>query len=283
MRLLTLRTAAGTIAVVERDGVRFVVCDATGRAFRDVGDLLRSGPNWRARAERATDAAAADASVVRPILDPGAVVCVGLNFRKHVLEMGRELPDAPTLFSKLVRALTDPGADIALPAASSRVDYEGEVGVVIGRGGRDIAAADAWDAVAGLTLVNDVSMRDFQKRSLQFFAGKTWERATPVGPAVVTLDELGGPAGFAAREIVTRVNGAERQRGPMSDLIFDVPTLVADLSRIVTLEPGDLIATGTPGGVGDAMKPPCYLASGDVVEIEFAGIGRLVNRFVRAG
>jgi acylpyruvate hydrolase len=206
----------------------------------------------------------------------GAIVCVGLNYRKHVLEMGRELPTVPTYFAKLARALTDPDTPIPVPVHSSRVDYECELAVVIGGGGRDIPADRAWDAVAGLTLLNDVSMRDFQRRSIQFFAGKTWEASTPVGPAVVTVDEL---TDLGNREITTHVNGEERQRAPISDLIFDVPTLVSDLSKIVTLQPGDLIATGTPGGVGDAMKPPSYLKPGDVVEIALDGIGVLRSSF----
>jgi len=280
MRLVTVRGPLGTVAAVEHAGTRRNVADEHGRPYADVGDLLRRAPDWRAAAARAEltgDVLAAGLPLARPVLEPGAVVCVGLNFRRHVIEMGRELPEAPTLFAKLARSLTDPDAAIALPAASKKVDYEGELTVVIGAGGRDIAVDRAWDAVAGLTLLNDVSMRDFQRRSLQFFAGKTWERCTPVGPAVVSTDVL---PDLAHREIVTRVNGDERQRAPMSDLIFDVPTLVADLSRIVTLQPGDLIATGTPGGVGDARKPPSYLRPGDVVEIEFEGIGVLTNRFV---
>lgn len=278
MRLMTVTAAGDTFAVIEDAGGRRAITDRAGRRFRDVGALLRSGSAWRDTAERASDRVSGDLLVARPILAPEAIVCVGLNYRTHVLEMGRELPSVPTYFTKLARALTNPGADVVLPAASEKVDYEGEMAVVIGAGGRDIPAAEAWDAVAGLTLMNDVSMRDFQKRSLQWFAGKTWEGCTPMGPAIVTLDEL-QPIG--AREIVTTVNGDMRQRAPLSDLIFDVPALIADLSRIFTLRPGDVIATGTTGGVGDAMKPPSYLADGDTVEIRIDGIGAIRNRFRR--
>ncbi len=279
MRLVTLLGSEGTLAAVERPEGRFIIKGLNGHLFRDVGDLLRRAADWRESARQAKYPAPLAWPVLRPVLEPGAIVCVGLNYRKHVLEMGRQLPTVPTLFSKLPRALADPEMTIALPADSQSVDYEGEMTVVIGSGGRNIEPAKAWDAVAGITLLNDVSMRDFQKRSLQWFAGKSWEGCTPVGPAVVTLDEL---TEFENREIVTRVNGEQRQRAPMSDLIFDVPTLIADLSRVVTLRPGDLIATGTPGGVGDAMKPPDYLKSGDVVEISFDGIGVLKNTFERA-
>jgi acylpyruvate hydrolase len=279
MRLITLLGSEGTVAAVERPDGRFIVKGVNGHLFRDVGDLLRRAVDWRESAKQANDPAPSTWPRLRPVLEPGAIVCVGLNYRKHVLEMGRQLPEVPTLFSKLPRALAHPDTTITLPAASQSVDYEGEMTIVIGSGGRDIMPAKAWDAVAGITLLNDVSMRDFQKRSLQWFAGKSWEGCTPVGPAVVTLDEL---TGFEKREIVTLVNGEERQRAPMSDLIFDVPTLIADLSRVITLRPGDLIATGTPGGVGDAMKPPSYLKSGDSVEISFEGVGVLKNTFERA-
>ncbi len=199
---------------------------------------------------------------------------IGGSSKTHILEMGRELPSNPTYFSKLPRALTDPFAEIPLPAASSRVDYEGELAVVIGRGGRDIAPEDTWDAVAGLTVLNDISMRDYQRRTIQWFAGKTWEASTPVGPAVVTPDELDYPG---ALELLVTVNGEERQRAPIADLVFDVPELVSDLSRIFTLRPGDIIATGTPGGVGEAMES--FLADGDVVEVTITGLGSIRNRF----
>jgi acylpyruvate hydrolase len=276
MRLVAVRTAAGTVAAVEEDGVRRALLDDAGRPFADVGDLLRRGDLGELRRGDALDAAL---SLARPVLHPGAVVCVGLNYRTHVLEMGRELPSAPTYFAKFTRALTDPDTSIVMPDASSQVDYEGELAVVIGAGGRDLAADRAWEAVAGLTLLNDVTMRDWQARSSQFLAGKTWQSSTPLGPALVTPDEL---TDLARREITTRVNGQERQRAPIGDQIFDVAQLVADVSRIIALEPGDVIATGTPGGVGHGMKPPRHLQPGDVVEIELPGIGVLRNRFVRA-
>jgi acylpyruvate hydrolase len=197
-----------------------------------------------------------------------------MNYRAHILEMGRELPTRPTLFSKLPRALTEPFADVALPRASEQVDYEGELAVVIGTGGRDIPAERALEHVAGLTVLNDVSMRDFQRRTLQWFAGKTWQASTPVGPWIVTLDEVGD---LDSRNLTTTVNGEVRQHASLGDLVFDVPTLVADLSAIVDLEPGDIIATGTPGGVGEPTKR--FLAPGDVVEVRIDGIGAIRTTF----
>ena len=207
----------------------------------------------------------------RPVLDPGAVVCVGLNYRTHLAELGRGLPNAPTLFAKLPRALCDPDADVPLPPAVTQLDYEGEFVVVIARPARDVAEADAWDVVGGVSLMNDVSARDYQRRSSQWFAGKTWQASSPWGPVVVTRDELAG----ATLEVT--VNGEPRQSGSFDDLLFDVPRLVADISRMVALRPGDLIATGTPGGVGMAASPERYLGDGDVVVVRSAAIGELRN------
>jgi acylpyruvate hydrolase len=272
MRLVTIPHGTGTAAGV-LDGDQVAVVDG----YVDVGALLADGERGLAAAANPGGPSVpfdADA-LLRPVLSPGAVICVGLNYATHIKEMGRDLPTDPTLFSKLPRALTDPYASIPHPGISDELDYEGELCVVIGRAGRDIAVADAWDHVGGLTLMNDVTVRDFQWRTPQWFAGKTWERSTPVGPVVVTVDELGD---IGALQLVTRVDGEERQRATLDDLVFDVPRLISDVSRIVTLEPGDLIATGTPGGVGAAMDPKGFLATGSVVEVEIDGIGTLRNR-----
>jgi acylpyruvate hydrolase len=214
--------------------------------------------------------------LIRPVLGDVAVVCVGLNYRGHIEELGYEIPTAPTLFSKLARALADPGADIEVPEAPGQLDYEGEFAVVIGTGGRRIAEADAWEHVGGVTLMNDVSMRDYQRRSSQWFAGKSWQRSTPIGPVVVTPDELRDAV------LTVRVNGELRQTAALDDLVFDIPRLIADISTIIELRPGDIIATGTPGGVGLSLDPPIFLAPGDLVEVECPAIGLLSNR-VRAG
>jgi acylpyruvate hydrolase len=276
MRLVTVATPEGaTAAAVESEGGLLALLDERGHRYADVGALLASGPGWSSAAER-TEPLDGDVRVIRPVLSPAATVCVGINYGTHVREMGRDLPTSPTLFSKLSQALTDPGASVVIPAGSTQVDYEGELVAVVGTGGREIAAEDAFDHVAGLTLMNDVTMRDFQYRSLQWFAGKSWRASTPVGPVLVTLDEL---PDLGERELTTTVNGELRQSGTIGDLIFDIPALVADISQFIELQPGDLIATGTPGGVGHAMDPPSYLEPGDVVEVSLDGLGTLATTF----
>jgi acylpyruvate hydrolase len=273
MRLATLATDRGPCAAVVRDGEAVLI-----DGYADVGALLRAGALGTARAASRDGAGIRLDSerLLRPVLEPGAIVCVGLNYRSHILEMGRELPTHPTLFAKLPRALTDPYADIELPAASEQIDYEGELAVVIGTSGRDVAREDAWSHVAGLTILNDVTARDFQRRTLQWFAGKTFQASTPMGPWVVTPDEVGD---FADHEIRVTVNGEERQRSVLGELVFDVPALVADLSTIVELRPGDVIATGTPGGVGAAQGR--FLQPGDVVAVHIDGLGEIRNTFRR--
>jgi len=276
MRLATIITDQGPNAAVLREEDAVAV---TG--YRDVGALLAAGPEGLQRASEAMTASSAyelrPGIFLRPVLEPGAVICVGLNYRSHILEMGRELPAAPTLFSKLPRALTDPYAEIELPAASDQIDYEGELAIVIGTAGRDIPPARAWEHVGGVTVLNDVTARDFQRRTLQWFAGKSFEAATPVGPCVVTGDEL---AGLDDRELRVSVNGEVRQKALVGDLVFGVEDLVADISRLFTLRPGDLIATGTPGGVGEAREQ--FLQAGDEVEVSLDGVGTIRNRFVKS-
>jgi len=276
MRLATVSVNGGTAAAVLTDD-RLSEIDG----FADVGALLRDGglDLARAAAVNGRSRTFSPDELLRPVLEPKAIVCVGLNYRDHILEMGREIPEHPTLFAKLPAALTDPVANIAIPSSSEEVDYEGELVVVVGRRVRDATPAVAETAIAGYTLMNDVSMRDFQYRTLQWFAGKNFERSTPVGPCVVTADEVGD---LARRELRVAVNGELRQHARFGELVFDPAALVADVSQILTLEPGDLIATGTPGGVGYGMEPKLFLKDGDVVEVRVEGIGALRNRFVAA-
>jgi acylpyruvate hydrolase len=264
--LATIRLG-GTTAAVRVDGGTAI---ETG--FTDVGALLRAGGLAAAAAADGArhELAAADLAPVVP--HPGKIVCVGLNYRNHILEMGRELPEFPTLFAKYPEALLGPRNEIQLPPESGMVDWEGELAVVVGTSVRRASAQQAQAAIAGYSVLNDVTMRDYQYRTAQWFQGKTWENSTPFGPVLVTPDEL--PAGA---RLVTSLDGEELQRTPLDDLVFGAAELVRYISTIVTLRPGDVIATGTPGGVGHARKPARYLAPGQTLTTRVDGIGELVN------
>jgi 2-keto-4-pentenoate hydratase/2-oxohepta-3-ene-1,7-dioic acid hydratase in catechol pathway len=198
---------------------------------------------------------------------PGKIVCVGRNYLEHAQELGNVVPERPLLFMKPPSAVIGDGDAIVLPADSARVEYEGEIGVVIGHRLRHAQAEDVVGALAGVTCVNDVTARDLQKTDGQWTRAKGFDTFCPVGPRLASLDEL---PPLSELRVVCRVNDAERQRGGAADMAFDIPTLVAYISRIMTLEPGDLIATGTPAGVGP-------LTAGDVVEVEIPGVGVLRN------
>lgn len=212
---------------------------------------------------------------LRPVIPhPGKVICVGLNYVAHAREAGRDVPDYPVLFTKFAGSLTGPYDPIPCPPESNAVDYEGELTVVIGSRARRISRESALDAVAGVTVANDVSMRDFQNKTHQWLPGKAWDASTPVGPHLVTLDEAGDLAGLTLR---TTVNGGTVQEACTALMIFDIPTLVSVISQFATLEPGDLILTGTPSGVGFRREPPLLLGPGDVVCVDVEGVGRVEN------
>lgn len=275
MRLATIRTATGTAAVRIDEQVAVEVGPS------DLVELL-GDPQWRQRAARATGTEhALDSLDYAPLVGrPDKVVCVGLNYRQHILEMGHDLPDHPTLFAKYRAALIGAHDDIVLPAVSPAMDFEAELGVVIGQRLRYGDPTSAAAAIAGWTVVNDVTARDWQNRTAQWLQGKTFEATTPVGP---WLEVAEPPASGATSTAVPSwplsctVNGEPMQRADTSDLVFSPVDLVAYVSQVVTLEPGDLIATGTPGGVGHARRPPRYLADGDVVVTRIDGVGELRN------
>jgi 2-keto-4-pentenoate hydratase/2-oxohepta-3-ene-1,7-dioic acid hydratase in catechol pathway len=195
----------------------------------------------------------------------------------HGDETGLALPEAPLLFAKFPTSVVGPGAAIVVPRGSTQVDYEAELGVVIGRRTSDVSTPDALSSVWGYTCVNDVSARDIQFADGQWVRGKSQDTFCPVGPAVVTAEEIEDPQSL---EVSCRVNGELRQHASTADMIFGVAELIAYISRGITLEPGDLVATGTPAGVGMSMAPPCYLAAGDVVDVSVSGIGTLRNHVV---
>lgn len=264
MKLATIRTADGTRAV----RVDAEVAVETGHV--DLGALLGDA-DWRSVAAAADGPAhAVEGLDYAPLVTrPDKIFCVGLNYRAHILEMGRDLPEHPALFAKFACALIGAHDPVVLPSVSTQVDWEAELGVVIGAPVRHATPEAAAAAIAGYTVVNDVTARDFQYRTVQWLQGKTFERSTPVGPWLVTDAQPG--------ELSCLVDGDVVQKTDTADLVFDPVTLVAYISQIVTLVPGDLIITGTPGGVGHARKPPRYLEPGSELITRIEGVGELRN------
>lgn len=207
-----------------------------------------------------------------PVPDPDKIICVGLNYRSHAEEAGLDAPPAPTFFAKFRNALVPSGATVPLPRSSRKVDYEAEVALVIGRRCKEVGEADALDHVAGYTLLNDLSARDLQFATPQWMPGKVFDCSAPCGPALVTPDEAGP---HDAIELSLTLNGQTMQAASTSDLIFSVPALVAHLSSLMTLEPGDIISTGTPSGVGSVRQPRVWLKPGDQLVVASPTLGRL--------
>ena len=269
MRLATIRTSDGTTAA-RLDGDVLVPLAAD-----DVGALLASGADPVAGIRAgAAPVPAGEASFAPLIPQPAKVLCVGLNYRPHILETGRDLPEYPTLFAKFAQTLLGARDDLILPAVSDRVNWEVELGVVIGSPIYRASADEAAAAIAGYTVTNDVSMRDWQNRTLQWLQGKMFERSTPVGPYLVTGDEVGDAADL---EVRCEVDGAVMQQSRTSDLLFGPAEIAAYASQAITLLPGDLLLTGTPGGVGNARKPPVYLQPGQTLRTVIEGLGECVN------
>lgn len=223
-----------------------------------------------------------EVKVEAPVPAPGKMICVGHNYREHILEMGRQIPEYPVIFAKYADTVIGPQDDIPFLPISEQLDYEAEFAFVIGKRARNVSQEDALDYVAGYTIVNDVTYRDIQRRTLQWLQGKTVEGSAPMGPWLVTSDELTDPSGL---EMVLTVNGEERQRTNTANQVFTTQYLVEFLSNLMTLEPGDVILTGTPGGVGVARDPQVWLKDGDVVKIEIDKVGVLENKVssVKAG
>ncbi len=209
-----------------------------------------------------------------PIERPGKIVCVGLNYRDHAEEQGAPLPEAPLLFAKWQNALIGPGEPIVIPPIVTKCDYEAELGVVIGARIRDVSAANALEAVAGYVCVNDVSARDLQFADGQWTRGKSPDTFCPVGPRLVPRGEVPDPQSLAVRAIL---NGETMQESTTGNMVFGVADLIAYITRTITLEPGDLIATGTPAGVGAFRTPPVFMQPGDEITIEIEGLGSLTN------
>lgn len=274
-----------------QEGGRARLGVVSGDEVVDLGEVTGSAvsvraivenPDLREKAARlAADPAAprlalASCRLLAPIPDPGKFVCLGLNYADHAKEGGHNVPEYPSLFLRANTSLVGPQDPMIVPRCSERLDYEAELTIVIGKRCRHVAEQDALDVIFGYTAFNDGSVRDYQRRTTQWTAGKNFDGTGALGPWVVSADEV--PPGAAGLDIRSRLNGNVMQSSNTDKMIFSVPRTIAILSEIMTLEPGDLIATGTPEGVGHARKPPVWMRPGDVVSIEIDGVGTLTNR-----
>jgi 2-keto-4-pentenoate hydratase/2-oxohepta-3-ene-1,7-dioic acid hydratase in catechol pathway len=251
------------------------------------GDRVRAHPSATSAVDLALNGAdragceemaLSDVTLLAPVPRPGKIICIGLNYRAHAEEGGNTIPDYPAVFMRGATSLVGPGGVMIYPECSDKLDYEAELAVVIGKTATNVGAG-ALDYVAGYACFNDGSVRDYQRKSTQWTMGKNFDCTGGFGPELVTPDEL--PAGASGLRIIARLNGEIMQDSNTSDMIFDVATLIATLSEAMTLEPGDVIATGTPAGVGYARKPPIFLRPGDCSQIEIEGIGTLSNVIAR--
>ena len=253
-----------------------LVEDDTVRPLRDVVELGRDTPSEVLADPPVTDERVplAEVRLLPVVPHPGKIVCVGLNYRAHAEEGGYDVPDYPALFTKFAETLVAAGDPILLPPESAAVDFEAELAFVIGHTVRRAAGASALEAVAGYTAANDISMRDYQYRTAQWLPGKNWAASTPLGPFLVTPDEVGDPHQL---HIALELNGERMQSANTSQFIFDVPTLVATISEFIPLAPGDVVLSGTPSGVGYRRDPKILLRNGDRVTVEIEHVGRLEN------
>jgi 2-keto-4-pentenoate hydratase/2-oxohepta-3-ene-1,7-dioic acid hydratase in catechol pathway len=277
MRVLTYESGGSGRAGVETDGGVLDAGELLGRDPLSVRGLLVEGllAELADAASSANGASPPSPGEPRPpIPDPDKIVCIGLNYRSHAAEAGIDPPEVPAIFAKFRNALVGDGAEVALPAASSKVDYEAEVAVVIGSRCSEVEPDAALEHVAGYTLLNDLSARDLQFASPQWMPGKVFDGSAPCGPALVTPDEAGAHDGIEFR---LELNGEVMQEASTSDLIFSVPELISQLSRWMTLEPGDIISTGTPSGVGSVRDPRVWLKPGDEIVISSPTLGRLTT------
>ncbi len=275
------------LGLAEIDGVRALVAPKGEGIVRLGGDLpadplaILTDPALRRRAEAAIAAAPVEAKTVRllpPLAAFGKIVCVGLNYADHAAESPYDRPKFPVFFLRVDTGVIGPNDPIIRPQVSDHLDFEAEMAIVLGKGGRRIAEAEALSHVAAYTVFNDGSIRDWQFKGPQWTLGKNFDNTAPIGPFLVSADEV--PAGGKGLRITTRLNGATVQDANTDDLLFPIPELIARISEAMTLKTGDVIVTGTPAGVGFARKPPLFMKAGDVCEVELEGVGKLVNPIV---
>ncbi|WP_298400211.1 fumarylacetoacetate hydrolase family protein [Sphingobium sp.] len=273
MRYVSFRRPDGnpSFGRVDGDTIVELATEATSSLKAALADgslsTLADGPTY----------AAADVVALPVIPDPAKILCVGLNYAEHVKETGREQKEHPAIFVRYADSLIAHGQPMVKPAVTTRFDYEGELAVVIGKPCHKVVAADAWSYIAGYAPFNDGTARDWQRHNIQFTPGKTFPGTGGFGPALVTPDEI---ADLSALRVQTRLNGELVQDQAIGDMIWDIPTVIEYVSAFTPLAPGDVIATGTPGGVGDKRTPPLYMHAGDTVEISIGAIGTLTNRII---
>ncbi len=279
MKFVTFERNSAAEAGVLRDE-NVVGLSAAG--YADMLSVIAGGADARARIESylASSPAGVPLASVKlraPVPKPNKIICVGLNYRDHAEESNMEIPKVPTIFCKFATAVIGPGDNIVLPKVSAKPDYEAEFAVVIGEGGRNIAGGDWAKHVFGYMNLNDVSARDYQMATTQWLMGKTFDTFAPMGPYIVSADEIADPHNL---DIKITINGEVLQSSNTKHLIFRIPDLIAYLSSVFTLEPGDIVSTGTPAGVGFARKPPRWLTAGDDVVVSVQGLGELRNPVV---
>jgi 2-keto-4-pentenoate hydratase/2-oxohepta-3-ene-1,7-dioic acid hydratase in catechol pathway len=271
MRLVSYASEAGARAGVLREDGVLDAWDAIGGG-EGMRELLASGRVSELEGAEGELLPLDEVELLAPVPDPEKIIGIGLNYRAHAAEGRMEPPESPTFFAKFANALRPDGATVELPRTSAKVDYEAEIAFVVGRRAKDVAEAEAIDHLAGYTLFNDLSARDLQFATPQWMPGKVFDGAAPCGPAIVTPDEAGPPDGLG---IALDLNGERMQESSTADLVFSIPALVANLSSLMTLEPGDIVATGTPAGVGGAREPRVWLAAGDELVVSSPQLGRL--------
>jgi 2-keto-4-pentenoate hydratase/2-oxohepta-3-ene-1,7-dioic acid hydratase in catechol pathway len=277
MQFISYTTAAGASYGLLRGDEVVDLGRRLGARAPSLRHLIATGQAMALAAPHAAapaDHRLAELQLLPPIADPKTIACVGHNYEEHRLETQRDPTQHPSIFLRGSESLQAARQDLLMPRESTQLDYEGELAIVIGKGGRRIAQADAWDHVFGVACFNDGSVRDWQHHTRQFIPGKNFPQTGAFGPALVTLDELPGDR---VVELTTRVNGQVVQHASTDQMIFPVPVLVNYISTFVTLVPGDVIVTGTPGGVGVKRQPPLWLKPGDRVEVEISSVGLLVN------
>ena len=286
MKLLSFSAGGDSrLGVLLADGSIADVCRADSEIPTAIKCLFAAGADAMERVKAAAAGivpenilSQGDVDIGPPIPDPGKILCIGINYKDHIEETNSETPEYPVVFAKYANTIVGPDADVELPTYSTKVDYEAEFAVVMGKTARNVAKADALDYVGGYTCLNDVSARDLQQRTSQWVMGKSPDTFAPIGPVIATSDDVPDPHSL---DIQLRLNGETMQSSNTKHLLFRVEDLISDIARVITLEPGDIISTGTPGGVGAAREPAVFLKPGDSMEVEIGSIGILRNGVVQ--